>query len=100
MKVRRNSGESPLLVIEEIEPFFLDLLRRLPDLADPGENPAARARLFSAPMARGGDGDEFNEDWERYVDPEIRALLAEHFEPGGHTEVLSYYHLLWGKSKG
>ena len=26
-------------------------------------------------MAHGGDGDEFNEDWEQYVEPEIRDLF-------------------------
>lgn len=75
MKLRRQSGNKNPIVFEEIEPFFLDLLCRLPGLADPGENPAAKARLFSAPMARGMDGDEFNEDWERYVEPEIRSLF-------------------------
>ena len=34
--------------------------------------------------------------FRRFAGTEIRALLAEHFEPGGHTEALSYYHLLWG----
>ncbi len=37
--------------------------------------------------------------FRRFAGPEIRALLAEHFEPGGHTEALSYYHLLWGRSR-
>ena len=75
MKLRRKEGDTGPIVFEEIEPFFLDQLRRLPDLADPADDPAARARLFSAPMSRGGDGDEFNEDWERYVEPEIRDLF-------------------------
>lgn len=75
MKLRRSpEGDRPL-VCEEIEPFFLDLLRRLPVSAEPGDSAAAQARLFSAPMAGGVDGDEFNEDWERYVEPEIRALF-------------------------
>lgn len=75
MKLRHQSGENKPVVFEEIEPFFLDLLCRLPAFADPGEDPAAKARLYSAPMARGMDGDEFNEDWERYVEPEIRSLF-------------------------
>lgn len=37
--------------------------------------------------------------FRRFSAPEIRALLAEHFEPGGHTEILSYYHLLWGRRR-
>lgn len=75
MKVRREKTNKPQIVLEEIEPFFLDLLRSLPQCADPGDHPAARARLFSAPMSPGGDGDEFNEDWERYVEPEIAELF-------------------------
>ena len=75
MKVRREKGHQGRIVLEEIEPFFLDLLRGLPASADPGDDVAARARLFSAPMSPGGDGDEFNEDWERYVEPEIKELF-------------------------
>ena len=75
MKVRREKSNRPQIVLEEIEPFFLDLLRGLPACADPGDSAAARARLFSAPMSAGGDGDEFNEDWERYVEPEIAELF-------------------------
>lgn len=75
MKMRRKEAGSNDLVFEEIEPFFLDMLRRLPAFSDPGEDPAANARLYSAPMASGGDGDEFNEDWERFVEPEIRDLF-------------------------
>ena len=37
--------------------------------------------------------------FKRFAGPEIRALMTEVFEMGGHTEVLSYYHLLWGRSK-
>ena len=75
MKLRRKEDGSGALVLDRIEPFFVDQLRRLPHLADPADDPAARSRLFSAPMARGVDGDEFNEDWERYVAPELRSLF-------------------------
>ena len=71
---RKKEGKGPI-VLENLEPFFIDQLRRLPGFADPQDDPAAKARLFSAPMSRGGDGDEFNEDWERYVEPEIRSLF-------------------------
>lgn len=75
MKLRRHEGESSPIVFDEIEPFLLDQLRRLPRYADPADDPAAAARLFSAPMSHGGEGDEFNEDWERYVEPDIRELF-------------------------
>ena len=59
MKVFRKGKRSPAVVFEEIEPFFIDILRGLPTDADPGDHPAARARLFSA----------------RLVVPEIRDLF-------------------------
>ena len=75
MKLRRKEDGSGTIIFDRIEPFFLEQLRRLPRLADPADDSAAKWRLFSAPMARGMDGDEFNEDWERYVEPEIRSLF-------------------------
>ena len=75
MRARRKEDGGGVLVLENIEPFFVGPLRQLPGLADPTDDPAAKARLYSAPMSRGGDGDEFNEDWERYVEPEIRGLF-------------------------
>ena len=37
--------------------------------------------------------------FRRFSGPEIRALMSEVFAFGGHTEALSYYHLLWGRAK-
>ena len=75
MKVFRKGKKSSAVVFEEIEPFFIDILRGLPADADPGDHPAARARLFSAPMSEADDGDEFVDDWDRLVVPEIRDLF-------------------------
>ncbi len=75
MKLRREENNQPQIVLEEIEPFFLELLRSLPGASDPGDHPAARARLFSAPMSPSSDGDEFNEDWKNYVEPELAELF-------------------------
>ena len=75
MKVSRKSKRSSAVVFEEIEPFFIDILRGLPSDADPGDHPGARARLFSAPMSDADDGDEFVDDWQRLVVPEIRDLF-------------------------
>ncbi len=73
--MRREKNNQPQIVLEEIEPFFLELLRGLPESADPGDNAAAHARLFSAPMSPGSDGDEFNDDWKSYVEPELQELF-------------------------
>ncbi len=75
MKVFRKGKRSPAVVFEEIEPFFIDILRGLPADADPGDHPAARARLFSTPMTGADDGDEFVDDWQRLVVPEIKDLF-------------------------
>ena len=75
MKVRREEQGQPSLVFEELEPFFVELLRHLPDDADPADDPAARRRLFSEPIGPAEDGDEFKEDWQSYVQPEIRDLF-------------------------
>ncbi len=75
MRVRREKNNQPQVVLEEIEPFFLELLRSLPESSDPGDHPAARARLFSAPMSPESDGDEFNDDWKSYVEPELQELF-------------------------
>ena len=74
MKLRRDAGQDAPIVLEEIEPFFLDLLHRIPASADPGDNAAAAERLFAEPVAA-EDDDDFNEDWQAYVEPEIRDLF-------------------------
>ena len=76
MKVRpHQKGKSAAVVFEEIEPFFLDLLRRLPASADPADDAAARGRLFGSPLPPSEDGDEFNEDWRQFIEPELRSLF-------------------------
>lgn len=76
MKLRREEegGEGPNIVFEELEPFFVDLLRQLPASADPGDDPAANERLFTSPVV--DDDDNFNEDWQDFVEPEIRDLFS------------------------
>lgn len=75
MKVRRQQEGQPAVVFEEVEPFFVELLRRLPDDANPGDHPAARDRLFSDPTGPAEDGDDFNSDWREFVQPELRDLF-------------------------
>ena len=75
MKVFRHGKKPPAIVLEGIEPFFIDVLRQLPVDADPGDHPAARARLFSEPMTSADDGDKFLDDWKNFVTPEIRDLF-------------------------
>lgn len=62
-----------IAVLEEIEPFYLELFRRLPGSADPGDHPAARERLFSSPMTVDSAG--FEADWRELVEPELREMF-------------------------
>ena len=40
------------LEIRELDPFLAELLRQVPESAQPKDSPAAEERLFSAPAAR------------------------------------------------
>ncbi len=72
MRMRRERSGS--LALTGLEPFFVQLLRHVAEAADPGEEPAANARLFSAP-ARGEALAEIRDDWAEYVQPELRLLF-------------------------
>lgn len=80
MKVRQEENGRIIVSLREIEPFFLDLLRRIPDSTDPGDDPAARARLHSVPVDPAEDEENFNDDWRAYVQPELRALFQSAVE--------------------
>jgi hypothetical protein len=75
LKITHHDEDPAALVFEEIEPFFLEMFRELPADSDPGDHPAARARLFSEPMSEAEDGDEFIDDWKSFVEPGIRELF-------------------------
>lgn len=62
------------LAISELEPFIILLLRELPAASDPGDHPAARARLFPVPNREPGE-EEFREDWRDYVEPDLAHLF-------------------------
>lgn len=59
--------------------MLCELLRRVPEGADPGDNAAARSRLFSAPSHEPAEG-ELVEDWRQYVEPELRRLFLTTLE--------------------
>jgi hypothetical protein len=73
MKLRRPQDQGIAVILDEIEPFFLELLKRIPAAADPGANEEALARLFSPATAE--PDAEFNQDWQDYVEPELRELF-------------------------
>jgi len=59
--------------IRNIDTFFIELLRQIPDETDPGDDKIARGRLFTKP--HDDPEDELNEEWETYVEPELRHLF-------------------------
>jgi hypothetical protein len=62
------------VALTKLDPFVCGLLRQIVPSASPGDHPAARARIYSAPTA--GGEPEFEADWQEYVEPDLR----EHFE--------------------
>jgi hypothetical protein len=60
------------LEIRELDPFLAELLRQIPESAQPKDSPAAEERLFSAPAAAEKD---LCAEWKLYVVPELRRLF-------------------------
>jgi hypothetical protein len=73
MMILRSPKDHRIAVFEDLEPFFIELLRSIPEAADPGDSIRARDRLFSKPLAKDDAG--FNEDWREYVEPELRDMF-------------------------
>lgn len=61
------------LEVRDIDPFLAELLRQIPESANPEQNEAARRRLFSAPAAEAEK--EICREWKLYVEPELRRLF-------------------------
>lgn len=60
------------LTFKELDVIFIELLRKIPATADPGESAPARARLYPEPAE---DGD-VQMEWREYVKPELRHLFT------------------------
>ena len=82
MKPIRKHRERPSgLTLTGLDPFFVQLLRQIPECADPGDNKLANARLFSSPTRR--VDARLKQDWEHYVHPELKS----HFQSARDTVV-------------
>lgn len=74
MKSPRKRREVPAgLTLTGLESFVVQLLRQIPECADPGDDKLANARLFSPPT-RLPDA-KLQHDWSQYVQPELRTLF-------------------------
>ena len=59
------------LVIADLDSFLAELLRQIPDSADPAGEAQAEARLFTHPS----EEKEICTEWKSYVEPELRRLF-------------------------
>jgi len=69
-------GTQGSLVFNRLDPFLTEILRQIPDAANPAGDANALARLSPPPIV-GEVDDEFLQDWEDYVKPELQALFSE-----------------------
>lgn len=61
------------LEIRELDPFLAELLRQIPESAQPKDSPAAEERLFSPPAVP--EEKVLRAEWKLYVVPELRRLF-------------------------
>lgn len=74
MKPAKKRRDRPAgLTLTGLDPFVVQLLRQIPECADPGEDRLASARLFSEPTRQADD--KLKQDWALYVQPELRTLF-------------------------
>ncbi len=73
MKIHRLDKKT--IVLEEIDTFISDLLRKIPESADPSGSESATARLFPPPT--GGRDREADEEWQEYIEPGLRELFED-----------------------
>jgi hypothetical protein len=62
--------------ISALDDWHLNALRRIPSLADPGDDEKALRRIYPAPYTAGEATQEQQEDWAEYVQPELESLFA------------------------
>jgi Domain of unknown function (DUF2017) len=79
--VKKRRDRPSGLTLTGLDAFFVQLLRQIPECADPGENKLANARLFSPPTRK--MDAKLKHDWEHYVQPELRS----HFQTARETVV-------------
>jgi hypothetical protein len=65
------------VVFGELDEFWTELLRRLPESAAVYDE-AAQRRLFGGPT--GGNDPEADADWKDVVEPELRELFDSHID--------------------
>jgi hypothetical protein len=77
--VQITRPDEKTVLLSRLDALVSELLRRIPQSADPGDNAAARARLFSLPTHDQSEA-ELVEDWRHYVEPELARLFLSNVE--------------------
>ena len=62
----------------DLNMVLCELLHQIVPSAEPGDDPAANARLFPSPT--GGTEAEFDGEWRSYVEPGLRELFQSHLD--------------------
>ena len=65
--------QNEALEIRELDPFLAELLRQIPESAQPKDSPAAQERLFSPPATP--EEKVLCAEWKLYVVPELRRIF-------------------------
>jgi hypothetical protein len=71
--MRLTRPDRQTIFLTQLDPICVDLLERIVPSADPGDDTAAQARLFSTPT--GGREPEWDRDWREFVEPDLRRLF-------------------------
>jgi len=77
--VQITRPDEKTVLLSRLDPLLIELLRRIPKSADPGDSAAARKRLFSAPSHDPAETG-LTEDWREYVEPELQRLFLSAIE--------------------
>ncbi len=76
MKIKRVAGQG--VQFSNVSQDQLHLFEQIPLHADPTASPEAEARLFPGVVRRpeSGEHEQLNNDWEEYVEPELRSRFS------------------------
>jgi hypothetical protein len=77
--VRISRPDAKTVCLSELNSLISELLKRVPESADPGDNAAARARIFSPPTEDKREA-EMLDDWQDYIEPELAHLFQSNRE--------------------
>jgi len=65
-----------VLTFGDLDPFFAEILRQIPQAADPQGDERALNRLLPPPTHADGE-EEFIDDWNEFVRPELKQFFGD-----------------------